>query len=445
MRKKNGFIATSLLYSFFLVFCALIVGLIGTVLHNRRLLNNVTNNIKNDLSEIDKRTLGKVEVGSYVTIPVFSSDIKITTENIKWIVASKDTNNKTVTLVSDSVVMMSNNYMSYLTLQENLNHYFNLYTSGSSSMNYMTYLTKEDITSFERMTDLILKKALLSVDTEYFYYDKTTAQFYLYKYTCDQKDVCSVNKNQKIATNDTKQYGLKIVMKVSDNTPISVGSGVLNNPYDILYYVHKKDNEEVLKLHYDNINSNGNLGFKTGLNTIKDLSGNNEDGILLTGTYANNINNGATISTTAGTTLNTNLNIHQIVTSTDGFTIEFRALNNLRFGASPNYMADFLNLVGNATIRLNTTNYATGVVAGSFNTYTIVKRPGTAYLRVYVNGKLISANVTIATLSVAANNILYIGGSGLTEIFKSIRVYNTALTDAEIIHNHNVDERWRIV
>ena len=50
MKKKNGFIATSLIYSFFLVFITQFLTIIADYLQNKVLLNTIENDIKEDLN-----------------------------------------------------------------------------------------------------------------------------------------------------------------------------------------------------------------------------------------------------------------------------------------------------------------------------------------------------------------------------------------------------------
>lgn len=50
MKRKNGFIATSLIYSFFLVFITLFLTIIADYLQNKVLLNTIENDIKEDLN-----------------------------------------------------------------------------------------------------------------------------------------------------------------------------------------------------------------------------------------------------------------------------------------------------------------------------------------------------------------------------------------------------------
>lgn len=54
--KKNGFIAMSLLYSFFLVFVTIMLNILVNYSHNRTLMNSVNNKVKNKLSLYDTQT-----------------------------------------------------------------------------------------------------------------------------------------------------------------------------------------------------------------------------------------------------------------------------------------------------------------------------------------------------------------------------------------------------
>ncbi len=49
--KKNGFIATSLIYSFFLIFVTLFLTIIADYLQNKVLLNTIESSIKNDIND----------------------------------------------------------------------------------------------------------------------------------------------------------------------------------------------------------------------------------------------------------------------------------------------------------------------------------------------------------------------------------------------------------
>ena len=61
--NKKGFIATSLLYSFFLLFCALILVFIGNMAQKSILLNKEIDQINEDLHSI--KYLKDAKIGSY--------------------------------------------------------------------------------------------------------------------------------------------------------------------------------------------------------------------------------------------------------------------------------------------------------------------------------------------------------------------------------------------
>lgn len=64
--KKNGFIATSILYSFFLVFITLFVALITNYLHNQVLLGAVDELAKDTLNGINSRKFSDLKIGDQV-------------------------------------------------------------------------------------------------------------------------------------------------------------------------------------------------------------------------------------------------------------------------------------------------------------------------------------------------------------------------------------------
>lgn len=51
MKQKNGFMATSLLYAFFILFVALMMGIIANYAHNRILLKTTNEEIAKKLGE----------------------------------------------------------------------------------------------------------------------------------------------------------------------------------------------------------------------------------------------------------------------------------------------------------------------------------------------------------------------------------------------------------
>lgn len=51
MKQKNGFMATSLLYAFFILFVALMMGIIANYAHNRILIKNANEEVAKKLGK----------------------------------------------------------------------------------------------------------------------------------------------------------------------------------------------------------------------------------------------------------------------------------------------------------------------------------------------------------------------------------------------------------
>ncbi len=105
--KKNGFIATSILYSFFLVFVTLFVALISAYLHNRILLSNMNEAAWDTLVGINNTKISDLEVGDYISFDTDKSGSVINSSS-KWITAYITTNgdNKTYYFISDTTAQM---------------------------------------------------------------------------------------------------------------------------------------------------------------------------------------------------------------------------------------------------------------------------------------------------------------------------------------------------
>ena len=73
MNKKNGFIATSLIYSFFLVFITLFLTIIADYLQNKVLLNTIESDIKQEIN--NSLGIQNFEIGQKIHIISFSYSI----------------------------------------------------------------------------------------------------------------------------------------------------------------------------------------------------------------------------------------------------------------------------------------------------------------------------------------------------------------------------------
>ena len=93
--NNKGFIATSLIYSFFLIFITLFLTIIADYLQNKVLLNTIEKGIKDDI----KSTMGiqDFEVGSFIGLSTDTCDI--TTAKL-YVISKVDYNNNKIILYS---------------------------------------------------------------------------------------------------------------------------------------------------------------------------------------------------------------------------------------------------------------------------------------------------------------------------------------------------------
>ncbi|MCX4365129.1 MAG: hypothetical protein OSJ70_05090 [Bacilli bacterium] len=104
--KKNGFIATSILYSFFLIFITLFVALITNYLHNQVLISALDEASWDILMGINNTKISDLKPGDRVR---FANNTNVDNQqflndNTNWVVAyvqNKDANNKTYYFFSD--------------------------------------------------------------------------------------------------------------------------------------------------------------------------------------------------------------------------------------------------------------------------------------------------------------------------------------------------------
>lgn len=102
--KKNGFIATSILYSFFLIFITLFVALITNYLHNQVLISALDEASWDILMGINNTKISDLEPGDRVRFANNSNTNAFMNENTNWVVAyvqNKDANTKVYYFFSD--------------------------------------------------------------------------------------------------------------------------------------------------------------------------------------------------------------------------------------------------------------------------------------------------------------------------------------------------------
>lgn len=226
--RKNGFIATSLLYSFFLVFCALLVGLVGNYLHNQILLNNVIDGVKEDLSR--KLTIADVKVGDRVKMPLF---IYGKTTDTEWIVS--DNNGSSATIVSTGIEFTTNLYNSTEELNSELRTYHIQLTGNEIAV---TYLNNMQITNFKIIKDdeenKVLGSALLARDSQYLYLNDDDNNFYLYN--TNSSNIYEEDASKKIDSSVSAMLGMRFSAILEDSVlshEIQSGKGISSDPYII--------------------------------------------------------------------------------------------------------------------------------------------------------------------------------------------------------------------
>ncbi len=102
--KKNGFIATSILYAFFLVFITLFIGLVTAYAHNKASVLRINEKVKEELKGIRNRTLADVEIGDTIKFSINPDQKDYINEEGTWMLATKSVNDSghvTLVFVSD--------------------------------------------------------------------------------------------------------------------------------------------------------------------------------------------------------------------------------------------------------------------------------------------------------------------------------------------------------
>jgi len=97
--NNKGFIATSLIYSFFLIFITLFLTIIADYLQNKVLLNDIEDGIKDTINST--KTIEDFDVGDIVTFNFSASDLDEDFDiNTSWVIGSVDFYNNLIVLYS---------------------------------------------------------------------------------------------------------------------------------------------------------------------------------------------------------------------------------------------------------------------------------------------------------------------------------------------------------
>jgi len=144
MKKKNGFISTSVIYSFFLIFVTLFLALILNYMHSRMLLSKINESAQNDINKIKNARIANLNIGDYVTFKLNDTHQDIINET-SYILANiyEDGSNKTYEFYSNTSTLNAS------------------YNSGTefisiNKFNMLKDSIKNDIVYSSTNTDLIL-------------------------------------------------------------------------------------------------------------------------------------------------------------------------------------------------------------------------------------------------------------------------------------------------
>jgi hypothetical protein len=483
--NKKGFIATSLIYSFFLIFCALLLSYISVYLHNKVLLTKITNEIKENLN--NNKTIEEVVnnngAGVYIKLPVYSDGVEINS-GISWIAYGLTSDSKNVTLVSDDSIFRTTNYTS--TTKTNLDD--NYKTIRSLYLNNATYYTKKSWDSFNSITNSDIKSLFIDPSTvlltktctspkvsvvpdNYPNYDATTSSndyeyysgYLVYEEGTNTFERC-VKSCSYCADTDTSPYtescdsagpkivsdlvytegnvkliGTRAVIEIPISTEIVGGDGTKSNPFIVNYYV-----TDGLVYHLDAKNSTGQLK-NSSTTSIYDLS-NKHLGSINGSISAISSTDGK--AATFSNDTSTPLIMNDIVNKTSypyGYTIE--VVTNPNIGVTLKTSSTTITINNNVVITPGSSSSSITSYLSTDLTYDSIaivftNNSGTTTYDVYVNGTKINNVAVTGTAAISTSNtndsLKIVSNSNIS----SLRVYNRALTSSEVMNNYMVDKSW---
>ena len=232
--NKKGFIATSLLYSFFLLFCALILVFIGNMAQKSLLLNKEIDQINEDLHSI--KYLKNAKIGSYFRLNVcVSSSYFNQADTLDYIIFDNGTTdeNKMASLISKNYSLklnsleLINNILSYISVKQGEN------TIESRSMTINDYEQK-----ISKIEDEKVRKLLIYSDFNYdtMYLLATDKNNYTNSKVIEIKE--NIDKNSIPAIQDlnnddisNEKVFVRLVFDIHNETMIIGGDGTSTNPF----------------------------------------------------------------------------------------------------------------------------------------------------------------------------------------------------------------------
>lgn len=234
--NKKGFIATSLLYSFFLLFCALILVFIGNMAQKSLLLNKEIDQINEDLHSI--KYLKNAKIGSYFRLNVcVSSSYFNQADTLDYIIFDNGTTDKNnmASLISKNYsfklnsLELINNILGYISVKQGVN------TIESRSMTINDY---EQKISKLKDEDEKVKKLLIYSDfnLDSMYLLATDKKNYTNSKVIkikEDKDKNTIHEIQDLNNDDinNEKVFVRLVFDIHNETMIIGGDGTSTNPF----------------------------------------------------------------------------------------------------------------------------------------------------------------------------------------------------------------------
>lgn len=232
--NKKGFIATSLLYSFFLLFCALILVFIGNMAQKSILLNKEIDQINEDLHSI--KYLKDAKIGSYFRLNVcVSSSYFNNADTLDYIIFDNGTTNENnmASLISKNYsfklnsLELINNILSYISVKQGEN------TIESRSMTKNDYNQKISKIDDEKARKLLIYSDF-NYDTMYLLAtDKknyTNSKVIEIKENIDKNTIPTIQNLNNDDINNEKVF-VRLVFDIHNETMIIGGDGTSTNPF----------------------------------------------------------------------------------------------------------------------------------------------------------------------------------------------------------------------
>ena len=263
MKKKNGFISTSIIYSFFLVFVTLFLALILNYMHNQILLNKINEAAKNDIDKIKNARISNLNIGDYVIFELKEDHSDVINE-VPYILANKyDNNTYEFFTIANTFNNTYNNRTEFLTIDK----FNNIDIKSMYKYSDINTITTNIITSdsLKRVRDNVTDENILDdiydISSDYIIFNNITGTPYennryynmrKYSLSSDNTDdiftdnspetlsnlmasYCNLSYGDKIIYPDSNPFGYGNLLNATISTPKYINYCYYANPIN---YTH---------------------------------------------------------------------------------------------------------------------------------------------------------------------------------------------------------------